>query len=601
MRDWLVGLAAAAVLLLSSTLAFAQRLERFDLNRFQPAPAGDRFFGVQGPDPAADTPLRAMVLGNYAYRPLVLYRNDGDDRVGSVVSDQLLLHGALALALFDDLLLSLDVPIALLTDGDSPETDGLAVSSPSGSALGDVRLGARLRVIGHARDGLELALGGYLWLPTGDEDRFAGDGKVRGQPAAIVSGEIGRFAYALNTGVHLRPERHFAATDSESELAFGAAVGLLLANRKLSIGPELYGSTTFDEAFERDTTNMEAILGARLRVGPVVLGAGAGPGLTRGLGTPSLRALLSLTVAPQRTPDEAPDRDRDGIVDEFDACPLLPGQISVDPAKNGCPPDRDGDGILDAADACPKIPGSPHTDPAQHGCPPDRDGDGIFDAEDACPAVPGARHADPKLNGCPLDRDGDGISDDKDACPDVKGLPSADPAKNGCPGDSDGDGITDDRDACPREKGVADADPKKNGCPSMVRVTEKEIVILQQVQFRTGSDAILPQSDELLGQVADVLREHAEIRKIEVQGHTDNRGGAAYNRNLSQRRAASVVKWLTTKGQIDAERLVAKGYGMDTPIADNGTDEGRQQNRRVEFKILEAGAAPSGSAPGETP
>jgi outer membrane protein OmpA-like peptidoglycan-associated protein len=311
--------------------------------------------------------------------------------------------------------------------------------------------------------------------------------------------------------------------------------------------------------------------------------------------------LLSLTVAPQRTPDEAPDRDRDGIVDEFDACPLLPGQISVDPAKNGCPPDRDGDGILDAADACPKIPGSPHTDPAQHGCPPDRDGDGIFDAEDACPAVPGARHADPKLNGCPLDRDGDGISDDKDACPDVKGLPSADPAKNGCPGDSDGDGITDDRDACPREKGVADADPKKNGCPSMVRVTEKEIVILQQVQFRTGSDAILPQSDELLGQVADVLREHAEIRKIEVQGHTDNRGGAAYNRNLSQRRAASVVKWLTTKGQIDAERLVAKGYGMDTPIADNGTDEGRQQNRRVEFKILEAGAAPSGSAPGETP
>jgi outer membrane protein OmpA-like peptidoglycan-associated protein len=331
-----------------------------------------------------------------------------------------------------------------------------------------------------------------------------------------------------------------------------------------------------------------------------VLGAGAGPGITRGLGTPSLRALLSVTVAPETAQERALDRDRDGITDEFDACPLQPGAISVDPEKNGCPPDRDGDGILDAADACPKVPGSPHTDPAKHGCPPDRDGDGIFDLDDACPDVPGPRNADPKLNGCALerDRDGDGIMDDKDACPDVKGVKSDDPSKHGCPGDTDGDGITDDKDACPREKGVADADPAKNGCPSMVRVTEKEIVILQQVQFRTGSDAILPQSDELLGQVADVLREHAEISKIEVQGHTDNRGGAAYNRNLSQRRAASVVKWLTTKGQLEAARFVPKGYGLDQPIAENDTEEGRQRNRRVQFTILETSSA---TAPGEAP
>ena len=117
--------------------------------------------------------------------------------------------------------------------------------------------------------------------------------------------------------------------------------------------------------------------------------------------------------------------------------------------------------------------------------------------------------------------------------------------------------------------------------------TEKAIVILQKVEFKTGSDVILPASDELLQQVADVLREHDEIKKIEVQGHTDNRGGAAFNKKLSERRAASVKKWLVTRGQVDESRLISQGFGMDSPIADNATDEGRQANRRVEFKIVE--------------
>ena len=70
--------------------------------------------------------------------------------------------------------------------------------------------------------------------------------------------------------------------------------------------------------------------------------------------------------------------------------------------------------------------------------------------------------------------------------PDLAGIKSDDPAKNGCHGDRDGDGITDDKDACPEEKGKADPDPQKNGCPTLVRVTKKEIVILQQVQFKTA-------------------------------------------------------------------------------------------------------------------
>jgi outer membrane protein OmpA-like peptidoglycan-associated protein len=292
-----------------------------------------------------------------------------------------------------------------------------------------------------------------------------------------------------------------------------------------------------NDNFGRATTNLEGILGARVRLAGFVVGAAAGPGFNHGMGTPALRALLSVAYAPEPAPPPPP-----------------PPPVH----KKKKPSDRDHDGIPDKNDACPDEPGVPSEDPAKNGCPPP-----------------------------PPDRDGDGIPDAKDACPDVKGVASNDPLENGCPPDTDGDGIRDDVDACPNEKGPPDTDPQKNGCPKSVRVTDGEIVILEQVQFKTGSAVILPASDDLLRQVAGVLAEHPEILTIEVQGHTDSRGGKAYNKKLSQKRADSVRKWLINLGQVDGGRLSARGYGMAEPIADNGTAEGRQQNRRVQFKILD--------------
>jgi outer membrane protein OmpA-like peptidoglycan-associated protein len=72
---------------------------------------------------------------------------------------------------------------------------------------------------------------------------------------------------------------------------------------------------------------------------------------------------------------------------------------------------------------------------------------------------------------------------------------------------------------------------------------------------------------------------------IEISGHTDNIGSAAYNKTLSEDRAKAVVNYLTKKG-ISADRLTYKGYGFDQPVAPNNTEEGRQQNRRTEFKVL---------------
>ena len=162
-----------------------------------------------------------------------------------------------------------------------------------------------------------------------------------------------------------------------------------------------------------------------------------------------------------------------------------------------------------------------------------------------------------------------------------------DPKTNGCPPDPDRDhdGIPNDTDACPDEPGKPDPDPKKNGCPKAF-IQDGQIKILDQVKFATSSAQIVKakDSEEVLEAVLKVLKEHPELKKVRVEGHTDNRGAPAMNTKLSADRAASVVKWLTARG-IEAGRLTSAGFGPDRPVDNNSTDTGRQNNRRVEFHI----------------
>src|SRR5262245_19380097 len=126
----MIAAASALAAFLAQASASAQTQETFSLNQFNPAPAGDRFFGVQGGDLGGHVNPRVMVLGNDAYRPLVLYSDDGDKNEGSVVSDQLYVHLGFALGLWDRLSLHVDVPFALVTEGSSPSANGVAFTSP---------------------------------------------------------------------------------------------------------------------------------------------------------------------------------------------------------------------------------------------------------------------------------------------------------------------------------------------------------------------------------------------------------------------------------------------------------------------------------------
>ena len=123
--------------------------------------------------------------------------------------------------------------------------------------------------------------------------------------------------------------------------------------------------------------------------------------------------------------------------------------------------------------------------------------------------------------------------------------------------------------------------------PKRVEVRDNKIVINEKIQFELNKARILPESDSLLAEIAKVIKENPHIKKIRVEGHASSDGNDRYNMKLSQKRAEAVRKHLIEKDGVNADLLVAKGYGETKPIASNDTEEGREKNRRVEFTILE--------------
>ncbi len=129
----------------------------------------------------------------------------------------------------------------------------------------------------------------------------------------------------------------------------------------------------------------------------------------------------------------------------------------------------------------------------------------------------------------------------------------------------------------------------------MSLVTATKLEISDKIYFDTNKDVIQERSFPLLDAVSASLTSHPEVEEVSVEGHTDNAGKAPKNLSLSKRRAASVVKYLVDKG-IVATRLKSEGFGQTKPIASNDTEEGKSENRRVEFVITKR-AEPEPASP----
>lgn len=269
------------------------------------------------------------------------------------------------------------------------------------------------------------------------------------------------------------------------------------------------------------------------------------------------------TVAGKAMFAGCPDTDNDGIADNDDNCPDVAGTL------NGCP-DGDGDGIADKDDRCPTEKGIA----AEGGCPKvvvDTDGDGVVDAQDACPNSAGLAN----LSGCP-DTDRDGVADRNDNCPNVAGMSKY----AGCP-DTDGDGLIDSKDRCPTSAG----DASNGGCPT-IKAADKAVLDLaiRNIRFETSRSILKQESYDILNQVASVMSRYPNY-SLSIGGHTDSVGDSSSNQMLSEKRAKQCFDYLVSRG-VSSSRMSYNGYGESQPVADNGTREGRNMNRRVEFSLF---------------
>ena len=233
--------------------------------------------------------------------------------------------------------------------------------------------------------------------------------------------------------------------------------------------------------------------------------------------------------------------------------------------------DTDGDGICDEEDDCVDVIGVASSMEGCNGCP-DADSDGICDAKDDCVNEAGTE----EFNGCPPpachgkggDSDGDGLCDTEDPCPNSTNN-----------GDSDGDGILDCNDKCPNEAGPA----SREGCPK----SDIEIIAgcddLKDLLFKLNSAKVQASEEVKLDSAAKCLRKVKNRDLIIVlEGHTDVRGSAAYNKKLSQKRATEVANQLKAKGVQNP--IEAIGYGEERPTCTDNTDACHQANRRVVVK-----------------
>jgi OmpA-OmpF porin, OOP family len=266
-------------------------------------------------------------------------------------------------------------------------------------------------------------------------------------------------------------------------------------------------------------------------------------------------------------------------------------ELESPPEQCQNPLDRDGDGISDGRDRCPVDPETYNGLEDGDGCPDDADtdGDGISDSNDAC--VVDAEDLDlfEDYDGCPeIDNDLDEVIDTKDLCPKEAEDPDGYEDQDGCPElDNDHDQVPDATDACPSTPGQNEVEPL--GCtvkPALVVLTDCEVKIKEQIHFAYGKDVIKPESYPILDAVRDVLEKNPAI-KIEVQGHTDDKGSTYYNLDLSNRRAQSVRKYLVAHG-LSPDRLTAHGYGEDLPLVPNDSEDNRSLNRRVQFVRTES-------------
>lgn len=577
-----------------------------DTHLFRPAIDSRGFFAVNGTEILSANKLSFGMVLDWGH---TLMRANAD-AVGTdaLIADSFQGTVSASYGIANFMVLGLSVPVNLMSGeaatGLGPAGGLYSTDQLNSQKFQSVIPHAKFRIL-RVQNGLGLAVVAQAGIPLASAERDMGaDAGFWYWPRAILEkrfGQTEKVKVALDVGYrgHTGDNPTFAAGQlAEGELTYGDLItyGLGVSYRilpKLDLVAENYGSVLYaDKNATEQRVSSEFLGGVKLFIeeNSYLMAAGGSRAFFTGFEAADVRVVLGFVYEPS-----AGDRDGDGIPDDRDACPDEPEDFDGFEDSDGCPdPDNDGDGIPDHLDRCPNIPEDFDGDEDHDGCPEgdkrkDRDGDGIPDELDQCPDEPEDKDGFQDEDGCPdPDNDGDGIPDELDQCPndaeDFDGFEDED----GCPErDNDLDGIPDELDQCPNDPETYNGFEDEDGCPDKgkVIIDGSNIVILEKIQFATGSAKILNESLPIVEAVAATLKGHPEFLVLEVAGHADERGADEMNLRLTQQRAAAVRDALIQRG-IEEKRLVSQGYGEYCPVDNRSTQAAWDKNRRVDFQVV---------------
>ena len=525
----------------------------YSVERFRLASDSQGVLDAESADVLGHLALEVGLWLGYADDPLNVYQEGAieRERTASLVSHRLGADLVAALALFDRLQLSVDIP--LIISQDQSLSDLMGPASITSFSLGDIRPAIKIQLAFAERHHVDFAVRLAFSLPSAGDSDYAGDDNATFSPELALSAPLSEnLRVVSNVGLRMREavEVLDLVVDDELYTHLGAAYRV---HERVELDATISAATPPVDLFGAFNRNFSELRGGvTVDVGPLDVFAALGAGTSEGFGTPDWRALAGVRVATNIAGKK---------VDSSAA--LRVADISDDstPAPDAGLIDSDGDGLADADDGCPLVAEDYNGTDDDDGCPDGQAPTAAGDSGDAPPVADAPVTSTPAVDGAApgVDPGGDEIAD------------------------RDGDGIPDIIDNCPAKRGTA----QHFGCADeqLVRLTGSSIEVLEKVYFETDKSAIRPRSYRLLRNLATVLGAHPELATVRVEGHTDDRGSDSYNMSLSKRRAEAVRNFLIAAG-VEEGRLVVVGKGETDPVSDNATAEGQTANRRVEF-ILE--------------
>jgi outer membrane protein OmpA-like peptidoglycan-associated protein len=494
-----------------------------------------------------------------------------------------------------NLRIGLDVPIVLQIEGQMPSCRSLQATS-----LGDIIIDAKYQLLGKD-DALGASFALRSSIPT------VGGSTVLGSSVPVIEAEVAldkdldAFFVAFNAGHRQKDKTTFENSTTGSEYFIRGGIAVPITDN-CSIGAE-YGSAI---SYSTDGSSLsEALLNTQGDFAGFTLRTGFGIGFGDAIGTPAWRAFAGIIYTPSSKPKDA---DADGIFDDVDQCIDVPEDMDSVQDEDGCPDptaviinfvDSEGKKMGGVSWTGGDLNGTSGTSlqsqateftltASVDGYKPVSQQVNIPDAADFSLDIP-LEMLVGSVQVSIIDEEGKAIEGAQWQV--IKG-----PKKN-----VSGSEVS----LAPgsyillayargfkkmKQDVTIEVDKKQEISLTLkstkAKVSEGKIDFDGAIHFKAGSSVILDKSYPLLKDIGDIMKDHPEVIKVRVEGHTDSKGNNKKNKELSQARAEAVVTYLVSHG-IDAKRMVAEGFGEENPVASNKTKDGREENRRVEIHVLE--------------